>query len=236
MAVYNTQPNQVLPAAHLTIASSHSQHKNVYNTQPNQVLPAAHFTIASSHPQHKKAQFMIFSLSSLQNQTNIFHILLISQEFYYELLFWNTTTRAKEVGKFGLTEEYERLENRVNDLEQNPQEALKISQWYTSWDSDNPYGHPPIVEVVNNIGIDRSKYLAPLLVYAALEKSTTKILCDLNEKFRQYHPPATKILYGVNSKFNVFFSFCKKDVRKTFVDYLYESLSGVGIRVFLDRD
>ncbi|GLJ07097.1 hypothetical protein SUGI_0058140 [Cryptomeria japonica] len=69
-----------------------------------------------------------------------------------------------------LKEEYEQLENRINDLAQRPQEALKIARRYTSWASDNPYDHQPIVEVVNNIGIDRFEWNAPLLVYVAREK------------------------------------------------------------------
>ncbi|GLJ55135.1 hypothetical protein SUGI_1183240 [Cryptomeria japonica] len=71
--------------------------------------------------------------------------------------FSSHTTSSLSEQRNELKEEYEQLENRVNDLAQKPQEALNILQRYTSWDSDNPYGHPPIVEVVNNIGIDRSK-------------------------------------------------------------------------------
>ncbi|GLJ27583.1 hypothetical protein SUGI_0541080 [Cryptomeria japonica] len=42
------------------------------------------------------------------------------------------------------------------------------------------------------------------------------------------------IRFNVNNKFNVFLSFRGKDVRETFVDHLYESLSGAGLKVFLD--
>ncbi|XP_059077626.1 disease resistance protein RUN1-like isoform X2 [Cryptomeria japonica] len=63
-----------------------------------------------------------------------------------------------------------------------------------------------------------------------------KILCDLNEEFHQYQPPINRIPFDVNNKFNVFLSFRGKDVRKTFVDHLYESLSGAGLRVFLDSE
>ncbi|GLJ27657.1 hypothetical protein SUGI_0542740 [Cryptomeria japonica] len=63
-----------------------------------------------------------------------------------------------------------------------------------------------------------------------------KILCDLNEEFHQYQPPTNRIPFDVNNKFNVFLSFRGKDVRKTFVDHLYESLSGAGLRVFLDSE
>ncbi|GLJ27655.1 hypothetical protein SUGI_0542720 [Cryptomeria japonica] len=44
----------------------------------------------------------------------------------------------------------------------------------------------------------------------------------------QYQPPATKIPFDTNNKFNV--------VRTTFVDHLYESLSGEGLKVFLDSE
>ncbi|XP_059076865.1 disease resistance protein Roq1-like [Cryptomeria japonica] len=52
----------------------------------------------------------------------------------------------------------------------------------------------------------------------------------------QYQPPATKIPFDTNNKFNVFLSFRGKDVRTTFVDHLYESLSGEGLKVFLDSE
>ncbi|XP_057855019.2 cellulose synthase A catalytic subunit 4 [UDP-forming] [Cryptomeria japonica] len=61
--------------------------------------------------------------------------------------FSSHTTSSLSEQRNELKEEYEQLENRVNDLAQKPQEALNILQRYTSWDSDNPYGHPPIVEV-----------------------------------------------------------------------------------------
>ncbi|GLJ27646.1 hypothetical protein SUGI_0542470 [Cryptomeria japonica] len=65
---------------------------------------------------------------------------------------------------------------------------------------------------------------------------TIKILCDLNKEFHQYQPPINRIPFDVNNKFNMFLSFRGKDVRKTFVDHLYESLSGAGLRVFLDSE
>lgn len=65
---------------------------------------------------------------------------------------------------------------------------------------------------------------------------TTKILFNVNEKFHHYQPPSTKIPLDVNNKFNVFLSFRGDDVRKTFVDHLYESLCGAGLRVFLDSE
>ncbi|GLJ27651.1 hypothetical protein SUGI_0542600 [Cryptomeria japonica] len=52
----------------------------------------------------------------------------------------------------------------------------------------------------------------------------------------QYEPPATKIPFDTNNKFNVFLNFRGKDVRTTFVDHLYESLSGEGLKVFLDSE
>lgn len=52
----------------------------------------------------------------------------------------------------------------------------------------------------------------------------------------QYQPPATKIPFDTNNKFNVFLSFRGKDVRTTFVDHLYESFSGEGLKVFLDSE
>ncbi|GLJ27645.1 hypothetical protein SUGI_0542460 [Cryptomeria japonica] len=68
------------------------------------------------------------------------------------------------------------------------------------------------------------------------QPSTSKILCDLDGKFHEYQPPTTKIPLAINNKFNVFLSFRGKDVRTTFVDHLYEALSGAGIRVFLDSE
>ncbi|GLJ13978.1 hypothetical protein SUGI_0223520 [Cryptomeria japonica] len=56
MAVYNTQPNQVLPAAHLTIASSHSQHKNDkmfhYSLLPTVTFDSVQYTAKSNKMIH----------------------------------------------------------------------------------------------------------------------------------------------------------------------------------------
>ncbi|GLJ06265.1 hypothetical protein SUGI_0034570 [Cryptomeria japonica] len=56
------------------------------------------------------------------------------------------------------------------------------------------------------------------------------------EIYTQYQPPTIKIPFDVTKKFHVFLSFYGKDVRKTFVDHLYESLCVAGLRVFLDSE
>uniref|UniRef100_A0A0D6QWJ8 ADP-ribosyl cyclase/cyclic ADP-ribose hydrolase n=1 Tax=Araucaria cunninghamii TaxID=56994 RepID=A0A0D6QWJ8_ARACU len=50
----------------------------------------------------------------------------------------------------------------------------------------------------------------------------------------RYVPPTTKIPFQSDKRYHVFLNFRGEDVRRTFVDHLYEALSSAGLRVFLD--
>eukprot|EP01018_Ginkgo_biloba_P005501 Gb_04201 [translate_table: standard] len=56
------------------------------------------------------------------------------------------------------------------------------------------------------------------------------------DHFNHYKPPSTKIPFKKEKKYHVFLSFRGPDVRTTFVDHLYLSLTAAGIHTFLDSE
>lgn len=74
-----------------------------------------------------------------------------------------------------LKQEYETLKSRVNCLAKSPEQALKFAREHTSWPTDNPRDHPPIIEVIipeSNTAIEGCESPSlPLLVYVAREKA-----------------------------------------------------------------
>ncbi|GLJ55169.1 hypothetical protein SUGI_1184050 [Cryptomeria japonica] len=56
------------------------------------------------------------------------------------------------------------------------------------------------------------------------------------ECFTEYEPPTNEISFHFNNEYQVFLNFRGSDVRKAFVDHLYESLSASRLWVFLDSE
>ncbi|KAH9330459.1 hypothetical protein KI387_002567, partial [Taxus chinensis] len=62
------------------------------------------------------------------------------------------------------------------------------------------------------------------------------IFCAGMEDFKHYRPLSSHIHSHHRKKFDIFLSFRGADVRKTLVDYLYQSLSTAGLHVYLDSE
>eukprot|EP01018_Ginkgo_biloba_P038209 Gb_27866 [translate_table: standard] len=56
------------------------------------------------------------------------------------------------------------------------------------------------------------------------------------DHFNHYKPPSTKIPFKKEKKYDLFLTFRGLDVRTTFVDHLYHSLTLAGIHTFLDSE